>query len=86
MSYKLTFKELGRTKFSGSVIVKNLNYKNLKKAVAPYLRSEPDFQIDEDENGKLWGIVFAGWYNWYFDIEPVENWKESLIEVKKDDN
>lgn len=73
MSYKLTFKELGRTKFSGSVIVKNLNHKNLKKAVAPYLRSEPDFQIDEDENGKLEGIVFAGWYTWYFDIEKVHS-------------
>lgn len=73
MSYKLTFRELGRHKFSGSVIVKKLDYKNLKKAVAPYLSSEPDFQIDEYENGKLEGIVFAGWYTWYFDIEKVQD-------------
>lgn len=48
MSYKLTFNNLGRSKFSGSVIVKKLDYANLKKAVAPYLRSEPDFQIRHD--------------------------------------
>ena len=71
MSYKLTFNILGRSKFSGSVIVKKLDYANLKKAVAPYLRSEPDFQIDEQEDGKLKGIVFAGWYSWYFDIEEL---------------
>lgn len=35
MSYKLTFNNLGRSKFSGSVIVKKLDYANLKKAVAP---------------------------------------------------
>lgn len=72
MSYKLTFKDLGRSKFSGSVIIKKLDYTNLKKAVDPYLRSKPSFQIDEDINGKLKGIVFAGRYTWYFDIERLK--------------
>ena len=68
MAYKLTFKDLGRTKFSGSVTIKNITYDNLARAVRPYLRSEPDFEINKDETK---GRVFAGWHFWEFDIKKI---------------
>lgn len=66
MTYKLIFKDLGRTKFSGSILVKKINYSQLSKAVKPYILSTPDFYINEDETK---GKVLAGWYSWDFDIE-----------------
>lgn len=69
MSYELTFKNLGRSKASGTIIIKDLTYKELNRVFKKYYMSELEFMTNE-ETGE--GKIYFGFCSNDFNFRKIE--------------
>lgn len=69
MSYELIFKDLGRSKASGTAVIKDLTYKELNRVFKKYYMSELEFMTNE-ETGE--GKICFGFYSNDFKFRKIE--------------
>ena len=69
MSYELSFEDLGRSKASGTAIIKDLTYEELNQVFKKYYMSELEFMANE-ETGE--GKRCFGFYNNDFKFRKIE--------------
>ena len=55
MSYELSFEDLGRSKASGTAVIKDLTYEELNRVLKKYYMSELEFMTNEETGeGKIY--------------------------------
>lgn len=69
MSYELSFENLGRSKASGTAVIKDLTYEELNRVFKKYYMSELGFITDE-ETGE--GKICFGFYSNDFKFRKIE--------------
>lgn len=69
MSYELSFEDLGRSKASGTTVIKDLTYEELNRVFKKYYMSELEFMTNK-ETGE--GKIYFGFYSNDFKFRKIE--------------